>query len=165
MQSGFIKQNNMKKIKKFYSVSILFLTALSFEGCYKCQEEACTPVYSYGNHNENLVDSNVSSAFYNQSVANFQFTQTITTYNTPNECTTCPAISASTALQISNLTEKTINFDYTINFDLNAAHWEHIGGNTIAPSGSIIVGQVDTTNTAIISQGNFTIQFTRIIYY
>lgn len=166
MQLNSIK---MKKSMTRLTVFSLFIIALllSAASCPKddpCVQETCTPSSSEITKSINVFDYTLTSTYYNQVVANFKFVQTKTYYPVrPNECTTCPTDGYSVTLQISNATNKTIHFDYSISFLLNFASWNYQGVATINPNGSINVGQI-SNNGSSISLGQILIQSANITY-
>jgi hypothetical protein len=156
----------MNKILQLCSTLILISSSILFTGCPgDCVPENCTENSNDIQASVNGFDLNPQSAYYNQVVANFSFTQTHKTYsNPPNECTTCPNDSYSVKLKITNETNKSIQFDYSINFNLNLAAWNYQNVATIGPNSTLDVGQI-SANGASISLGRIIIQSANISYH
>jgi len=160
----------MKKMKNF-RIFIVLLTIgilnLIFNSCnpdHPCSEKPCTSSSSDITKSINGFDFNSNSAFFNQVVANFKFTQTTSVFSPPNECSNCPLTSYSVALQITNETNKIINFDYSISFHLNLDSWNYQNVAVINPNATINVGEI-SNHGASISLGQIVIQSNNIAYH
>jgi hypothetical protein len=128
-----------------------------------CVPQACTSKSQSHIATVNGFDGNPLSDFYNKVVANFQFSQSSTDYTAPNYCSHCSPSESVTNLTISNATDKTITFDYSISYSMNAYHWNYQNVARIDPHASITINQI-STNYGDISRGQIIIQSTNITY-
>lgn len=119
----------------------------------------------YGPVNINGVDPYPNSAYFDQVVANFNLTQTVTTYSPQTlSFKKCYDPKSVVTLNIRNLTDKTINFPYRINFTLNYNYWNYENVATIPPEGLINVGIINY-NLPVITQGSLSVNPTGPITY
>ncbi len=155
----------MKKIKLY--AFLLLLIPLTFSQCsgggiddIVFPTPNCTRLSQNAVQTINFFDLQNSSPFFNQVVANFEFSQTSDSYSGGPGC---PPMACQNYLVIRNLTDKTISFDYSITFTLNSIKWNYQNAAVIPPGSSVDVGQINS-DCGSITLGSILIQSAKITY-
>ena len=149
-------------MKKIIVLLLGTMIAFSQMGCSKDDASTAnsTPTAdtTINRKNANLIDVNPSSVYHNQAVAVFSFTQTTITGASVSQ-----SLSSSVNLQITNETNRTIHFDYNIDFAINSISWNYQNVATICPNSTINVGEI-SKSPGNISLGAITLQSVSITY-
>lgn len=135
-------------------------TASNYDPNAKRDGDCCFEQIVVRHANVNFKDLNPSSSHYNQIVAVFRFTQTATSYSG----SACPAMISSTTLEIQNTTNQRMLFDYNIDFNLNAVHWQYQDYSVVETGQTLNIGEINS-NPASIELGQITIVSVNPISY
>lgn len=151
-------------MKKLLNASLLFsiISFSSLSSC--CKDKGCSVTTEIKTKSVNLFDRKPTSAYYNQVVAGFKLNQTVNDYKDATRCSSCSkSLECATTLSITNGTNKTMIFDYSVSFNLNLINWNYQGVATIAAGGTLEVGQINT-NCGDLNLGTVLVQSANITY-
>jgi len=152
----------MKTNLRILTSLVITIQLFTLNSC--CKQMSCIPVDTHLKNTYLLKDFNTGSAYFNQSVAVFEFKQKTTSWKKPNECTSCldPLVS-NVDLSIQNTIPKTIRIEFIVNFNLNMASWNYQNVVTLQPLQTIELSQI-SNNPASIALGQFNIIANNITY-
>lgn len=147
-------------MKQLFKLIFTIALVLIFQSCDECKDQ---PIISENKAGVNLFDLKQGSAFFQQAVVSFQFTQVKHDYDSG-----CGTSTSETTLKLVNNTQKKITFDYNINCIGNNSGnllWNYQSIATIppGPGTSVDVGYLNS-NPVILSYSSITVQSVKIQY-
>lgn len=145
-------------------LSVVFLfSILIIAGCVKDAGPNCVALPGQEVYTVNAFDeSDSSSKYFGKNVANFIFTESVINYTGAGNC---PDESCGISLQIRNLVNQKVTFNYTVSLTPSSGAAQFFQGTaTMADSGANYnVGSL-SSNCSIVTAPTTTVQLSKITY-